>query len=173
VRDELTLAAAVEAARAMGPVTASPGLSELTTKLFKVTYGSEPPPAIEAFLELGLTEVGDFRFLANDPASRDGWMEVYGSELAAHRVFPLMSDGCGNLHGVFIDGAGDPRVYFFEAIEGFSRPEWVSASSLPRLVLSAAKASHDDSYWGTQSAVLATDPFLTAGRGAVFPWMAD
>jgi hypothetical protein len=59
----------------MGPVTASPGLSELTTKLFKVTYGSEPPPAIEAFLELGLTEVGDFRFLANDPASRDGWME--------------------------------------------------------------------------------------------------
>ena len=173
MKDDLTLANAVASARTLVEVETTIKHAALAESIFKITYGCEPPTEVRAFIGIGLTRVGEYEFLACDPATRDGCLETWAAELAAYRVFPVMSDGCGNLHGVYLDDPADFRVYFFEAMDRFARPTWVSASSIPHLVVAAARVSRDDGYWGSPDEVLAVDPFLTTARGAVLPWMAD
>lgn len=171
--EELSLEAALAAAGVLVRVEARPDRAKLALKVFEVTFDASPREDIRAFIGAGITQVGDFAFLAVDPADKHGWFETLAEDLVAYRLLPVMSDGCGNLHAVYIDDPVGGPVYFFEAMDGYSRPAQVSASSIPRLVLAAANASVDDEFWCSPAKVLAVDPFLKAARGACLPWQAD
>ncbi|MFN3859485.1 MAG: hypothetical protein ACK4RV_17210 [Caulobacter sp.] len=173
MNDKLSLGAALAAASALVRVEARPDRARLALKVFEVTFDTSPREDIGAFIGAGITQVGDLAFLAVDPADKHGWFETLAEDLVAYRLFPVMSDGCGNLHAVYIDDPVGGPVYFFEAIEGYSRSAQVSASSIPRLVVAAANASVDDEFWSSPAKVLAVDPFLRAERGACLPWQAD
>jgi hypothetical protein len=100
--------------------------------LFEWAYSVQPSAEIAALYLSGLSRIGGLDVIV--PGDKAGHFETHIDELRANGVCPVLSDGCGNAHGLYVGATADPRTYFFEATDLFETPTWCTASSLAALI---------------------------------------
>jgi hypothetical protein len=135
--------------------------------LFEHLYSTPPSAELTALYLSGLSRIGGLDVIV--PGVPAGHFEAYEAELRSSGVCPVLSDGCGNAHGLYVDTSVDPRTYFFEALDFFERPTWCSASGLASLIRIAAESEAQGAVLD-RAQLLGIDPRLDSGGRARPIW---
>lgn len=136
--DQAAVVQAIEWARSRVPLEFERRDPRRIISLFELVYSTPPSAELTALYLSGLARIGGLDVIV--PGIRAGHFETYEAELRSSGVCPVLSDGCGNTHGLYVRAPVDPRTYFFEAVDFFERPTWCSASSLAALIRISAES---------------------------------
>lgn len=179
--DELTIGLAINRASSITDIAFKVAPADSIREAFSHYFQLDIRRDLSDLYDAGLERIGDeisgYPVLTPGRNSKvTGERELIEADLVEFRksaICPILSDGCGNYHAVYLKG-GDNCVYFFDSMISFSVPRWGSASSIPRLIVAAASAAQSDDGWPSEPAeALEIDPYLFGCKRAPPIWLAD